>query len=138
MKEQFEKNIAVITTISVFLVYVIDIYRKYASELEINVSMKTVLYYSVIPAMYILIYVLFQLIKKQKIERGYLNYINKLALINFTVIGFFILVLISQEFWHSIGLLKPFIYLTMIPLFIFTLIIFFSLFFTWIFQIVKN
>ncbi|MBT3464502.1 hypothetical protein HN451_05915, partial [archaeon] len=80
------------------------------------------------------IYPLFKIVRRlERKHDEYFRFLNNLTIFNFIMMGVFILILIAQDFWHSVGLLHYLIYIPLTILITSSLIIFLSLLFTWIY-----
>ncbi|MBT4352512.1 hypothetical protein HOD20_08315 [archaeon] len=134
MKVEFEKNANMTKTLSIFLVTATKIFIDYGREQGINISMKIFLLYTLFPVLYIFIYPLFKIVRRlERKHDEYFRFLNNLTIFNFIMMGVFILILIAQDFWHSVGLLHYLIYIPLTILITSSLIIFLSLLFTWIY-----
>ena len=134
MKVEFEKNANMTKTLSIFLVTATKIFIDYGREQGINISMKIFLLYTLFPVLYIFIYPLFKIVRRlERKHDEYFTFLNNLTIFNFIMMGVFILILIAQDFWHSVGLLHYLIYIPLTILITSSLIIFLSLLFTWIY-----
>jgi len=133
MKVEFEKNASLIKTLSLFLVTAAKVYIDHSIDTGANIPIKVFLVYTLFPVIYILIYPLFSTVK-QKIGRHdeYFKFINDLTHLNFVLLGLFIFVLITQEFWHNASMLMPLIYIFIYGLITSASIIFLSLLVLWI------
>jgi hypothetical protein len=135
MKVEFEKNITVMKTLSYILIASLKIYLDYAKEIGISFPIKIFMLFTLVPVLYIFIYPLFKIVKRQtKAHEEYFHFLNELTIINFVVIGLFTLVLITMEFWHNINILFPLIYLIMAISLVNVLTVFLSLMMVWIFK----
>ena len=111
MKVEFEKNANMTKTLSIFLVTATKIFIDYGREQGINISMKIFLLYTLFPVLYIFIYPLFKIVRRlERKHDEYFRFLNNLTIFNFIMMGVFILILIAQDFWHSVGLLHYLIY----------------------------
>ena len=134
MKVEFEKNANMTKTLSIFLVTATKIFIDYGREQGINISMKIFLLYTLFPVLYIFIYPLFKIVRRlERKHDEYFRFLNNLTIFNFIMMRVFILILIAQDFWHSVGLLHYLIYIPLTILITSSLIIFLSLLFTWIY-----
>jgi len=132
MKVEFEKNITVMKTLGIFLVTATKVYIDYAREIGINLPMKIFLVYTLYPVVFILMYPLFIQVKRNmKKKEVYFKFLNDLMHINFVFLGFFIIVLITMEFWNK--WLLTMIYFSLGILLINSLIMFLSLLISWLY-----
>jgi predicted permease len=138
-KVEFEKNITVMKTISIFLVTAAKIYLDYESETGIELPLKIFLIYTINPVLYIFIYPVFKKVKWLKKKRDdYFYFLNELTIINFVLIGIFISILITIEIWHSLGFLIYLIYVVLGLMLICSVTVFLSLVISWVYILVKN
>jgi hypothetical protein len=132
MKVEFEKNITVMKTLSYILIASTKIYSDYSKELGINIPTKVFIIFTIFPLIYIFIYPLFKIVKrKTKKHETYFKFLNDLNIMNFVLLGLFMCVLITQEFWNNLGLLNLLMFVALGVLLSSALVVFFSLIITW-------
>ena len=139
MKVEFEKNMTVMKTVSIFLVTAAKIYVDHAQDIGIDLPIRVFLLYTLYPVIYIFMYPLFKQVKKhRKKNEEYFKFVNDLNSLNFVLLGTFILVLITMEFWHKLGVLLGIIYLTLGTMLVISIGVFISMLISWSYLVFRE
>ena len=134
MKFELEKNITVMKTLSYIFIASLKLYSDYAKELGIHIPAKAFIAFTLYPVLYIFIYPLFQVVKRNtKKHNEYFFFLNELTLINFVLLGLLFCVLITQKFWYDLGLLLIMLNFLIIVLVSSAIVVFLSLIISWIY-----
>ena len=132
MKVEFEKNLTMMKILSLFIVTSSKIYLEHAHESGINLPAKIFIIYTIYPLILIFTYPLFiQINRYKRNNEKYFKFLNDIIHINFVLIGGFIALLITMEFWHKIGFLLHLINLLLGALLVNGFIMMMSLLISW-------